>query len=921
MIKRMSLTIILTAFIVLWINNTIYADSSLRSYEPADTLHGYCGDKKDADPEGKNATYELLDEDKDGAYDTIKITGTGRMGALQKEIEDPSYVDRDYYRKHPKEIKTVYIDGVTNVGGMSGAYSTSFVLGESVTTIDKEAFKDSDLEKITFHNITSIGDYAFAGTKLTSFVIPSNASVGKGVFNNCKELQSITLNKTMTEIGENFFKSCTSLKSIVIPDNITAIGNDAFYASSVNNVIIPTSVKSIGDDAFRNCKELDSITINNGVETIGDFAFGECPKLVRVNLPDSVTSIKRIFYSDDKLAEITIPGSIKNLQHEVAYNCPVVKKIKFEEGVESVRIVAYNCPLLDEIYYPKSLKTFTWASSYESCQKIKTVGPVSGYNINYTWTDEIPQWAFYELDNLETATVANNITTIGEETFIRCSSLKNLIIADSVKEIGKSAFKECFKLDNISLSDNSNLEIIKSNAFSDCEVLESFHFPNHFKELGDYAFSCCSELKDITIPPSFEKCLGNSFYGCPELKTAGPYGDGNTYNVSFMNLRSIPSALFYESCFLESVVLPDNLESIGSTAFYRCYKITEVKLPKTLKKIGSGAFAGCYGLTEIKLPDGIEYIDSSAFAACYNIKSVVCPLSIIQMYPDSFYHYTVIYGYDNSASDKRSYGNSYISMGSACAVYFRDNHTGEQIKRYVLNGTTVGAAPVISVTEAGCTFQCWAYDDETEFSPDFNVEDKFSITFYAKYNVNGVPEFDPAAVKAKKNNSNNNNSSNSGKSNNNNNNTDNSSSISDNYYTTKGNNSYTVTDINNNNTGEVTYSKCSTTAKTASVGESVNVEGVTCKITSINDYAFSNCSKLKTLTIGSNIKKIGSNAFYGCKKLKKIVIKTTKLSKKNICNGAFSGLSKKTVIYVPKSKYKSYKKILKSKGFKGKVKK
>ena len=87
-------------------------------------------------------------------------------------------------------------------------------------------------------------------------------------------------------------------------------------------------------------------------------------------------------------------------------------------------------------------------------------------------------------------------------------------------------------------------------------------------------------------------------------------------------------------------------------------------------------------------------------------------------------------------------------------------------------------------------------------------------------------------------------------------------------------------------------------------------------IISIGKNAFAGCTSLTSITIGKNVTKIGKNAFTGCKKLKSITIKTKKLTTKTVKKGAFNGISKKVVVKVPKSKYKTYKKLLPAKGLK-----
>ena len=142
----------------------------------------------------------------------------------------------------------------------------------------------------------------------------------------------------------------------------------------------------------------------------------------------------------------------------------------------------------------------------------------------------------------------------------------------------------------------------------------------------------------------------------------------------------------------------------------------------------------------------------------------------------------------------------------------------------------------------------------------------------------------------------------------------------------------------------VEYIKPKSSAKgTVKIPASVRYDGVTYKVTSVADKAFRNnkkvtnitvgtnvksigrsafekCTKLKTVTVGKNVTKIGKNAFGGCKNLKRLTIKSAKLTKKGLASGSFKGITKKTVVKVPKGKVKAYKKLLQSKGLDKKVK-
>lgn len=98
-------------------------------------------------------------------------------------------------------------------------------------------------------------------------------------------------------------------------------------------------------------------------------------------------------------------------------------------------------------------------------------------------------------------------------------------------------------------------------------------------------------------------------------------------------------------------------------------------------------------------------------------------------------------------------------------------------------------------------------------------------------------------------------------------------------------------------------------AKKITVPATVKIGKYTYKVTEIAPKAFRKKVKLASVTIGTNIQKIGKNAFEGCKKLKKVAIKSKVL--KSVGKQAFKGIYKKAKISVPKKQYKKYVKLFK----------
>ena len=178
---------------------------------------------------------------------------------------NPSYssIDGNLYSK----------DGTTLIRYAIGKKDTSFIIPDSVTSIDNYAFRNSQfLESVEMSDsVTSIGMYAFSW---------------------CSSLKSIKLSKSIKEIPNGMFNYCTSLTDVVIPDSVKSIGGRAFYAcKSLAEITIPYGVTVINNYTFSNCESLKSVNIPSSVTEIGGYAFSSCKSLTKIVIPDSVTRI------------------------------------------------------------------------------------------------------------------------------------------------------------------------------------------------------------------------------------------------------------------------------------------------------------------------------------------------------------------------------------------------------------------------------------------------------------------------------------------------------------------------------------------------------------------------------------------------------------------------------------------------------
>ena len=94
--------------------------------------------------------------------------------------------------------------------------------------------------------------------------------------------------------------------------------------------------------------------------------------------------------------------------------------------------------------------------------------------------------------------VDSNVTVIRKNAFSNHIHLVSLIMVDNVKRIEEFAFWNCLALRFILLS--KTLEYIGDCAFAQCESLKALFLPSTVKSIRFYAFDSCSSLRLLILP-------------------------------------------------------------------------------------------------------------------------------------------------------------------------------------------------------------------------------------------------------------------------------------------------------------------------------------------------------------------------------------------------------------------------------------
>ena len=591
---------------------------------------------------------------KDALFDTTTIPGVklvdgwavGNTGSLSGSLD---------------------LTGVRGVGGH--AFSdcsglTSVTIGNGVTSIGNYAFFCcSGLTSVTIGSgVTSIWDCAFLVCRwLTSVTIPDSVtSIGGCAFEGCSGLTSVTIGNGVTSIGSSAFGGCkdalfdtTTIPGVKLVDGwaventgslsgnldlsgVRGIGGCAFEGcSGLTSVTIPDSVTSIGGGAFWGCSGLTSVTIGKGVTSIGEYAFYDCDNVTNL-VASSVPSGLRHY----KLANITIPNGVTNIENSAFSGCSGLTNVTIPDSVTSIGRYAFRyCSGLTSVTIPDRV-TSIGGYAFSGCSDLTNVTIGSGVT-------RIGGYAFSGCSGLTNVTIGSGVTSIGSSAFYDCSGLTSVTIPDSVTSIGGYAFEGCSGLTNVTIG--SGVTSIGDWAFRDCSGLTSVTIPNSVTNIGGYAFKNCSGLTSVAIPDGVTSIGYGAFSGCSGLTSitlpfiGSQRGNGGSEYSLFGHVFGTSSysggiqtrqrysfdsySTFYIPSSLREVVITDETQ-LGYGAFYGCSGLTSVTIPNSVTNIGQYAFKNCSGLTSVTIGDGVTSIEYGAFSGCSGLTNMTIPNSV-----------------------------------------------------------------------------------------------------------------------------------------------------------------------------------------------------------------------------------------------------------------------------------------------------
>ena len=455
--------------------------------------------------------------------------------------------------------------------------------------------------------ITNLGEWAFVGctnAKELTMPITLNAVFSDKLpaFAGCHSFEKITFipgsgygfNYAAYGGSNNWYQntpwylSRACLKEIVFEDGIKRIGSDAFRELNITQVVLPDSVISLGNHCFFNCEKLTDLTLPISLNSYGNEkypAFQGCMAVQNVTFTRG--NGVPFDYSD-------FWGEKNNKLAPWNMNPNVLKNIVISDDITSLGCCMFYGCNIKELTMPISAGEIHpywryFLVPYTNLEKV-TITKGTGIGYDYNSWDAMGHLPWNRAPNLQTVTVEEGVTYIGDRTFYECSAC-SVILPNSLTSLGKYAFEY------------ANMNYLTLPISLDAAGFGST--PIFYHVTG---------LVKVTFTPGSGYGFNYATYGSSDswYQNTPWYQDRESlYQIVFEDgIKSLGSDAFRELELL-NIVIPDSVESLGCHTFYNCTQLMILTIPITLDSVYSAkypAFEGCNVIMKIQLTAGTNGI-------------------------------------------------------------------------------------------------------------------------------------------------------------------------------------------------------------------------------------------------------------------------------------------------------------------------
>ena len=359
--------------------------------------------------------------------------------------------------------------------------------------------------------------------------------------------------------------------------------------------------------------------------------------------------------------------------------------------------------------------------------------------------------------------------------------------------------------------------------------ITSVVFPQGLTSIASYAFWYCENLKSIEIPENVTSIGYYAFAntGIKEITIPNSVTSisddafqGITNVIYFGKATGAPWGAKGVNAYMENGWVFDDVTKTKLLSVPSDLE-GEVVIPETVTQIGNGAFQNCSSITSVTLPDGITSIGANAFAGCSKLTSFTIPDGITKIEQGTFSSCNNLKEViiPNSVTDIEY--SAFNSCRSLTSITLPNSVTkiGGYAFSYCQNLTEITIPNSVTTIEYDAFYSCTGLT---------SITIPASVTTIGNSVFGGCTNLTSILV----------------------------DSENPNYSSDNG----------------VLFNKDKTTIIQYPSGKTETSYTIPNSVTSIGNYAFSNCTDLTSIIIPNSVTCIGGSAFSGCTGLTSIII-------------------------------------------------
>ena len=377
---------------------------------------------------------------------------------------------------------------------------------------------------------------------------------------------------SLNHLGEACFSHCEKIANLSFGVGLKSIPASAFEGMRSAKVIsFDAPLASIGEKAFKNCASLEKLKATVDTRTLPRECFYGAKSLTDFSfLPESFKAPKDAFI-----------GTTYQLSAEKTLSEIVLSGDCYADWISFDQKTAVGLQVVVCGYVPRLSEILNHLNSVE---------------VLFKAAGDIPENCFKDCSSLKRITVEGKIQEIKAHAFDGCHTLQDLQV-QFTKElvVGDFAFNECFSLDSSSILNASTS--IGDFAFAFNERLLDVTINKNIDSIGNGAFFGCRSIRSISTP-----ILGTATNSLIDFFT-GPIGaevDAGFYSLSSVDAKTAAVPLSLTLVRYKGELVPPN-------AFAGLSSLVQIDCSSGCS-IAAGAFSGCTAVQELKLGSSLSNI-------------------------------------------------------------------------------------------------------------------------------------------------------------------------------------------------------------------------------------------------------------------------------------------------------------------------